>query len=134
MEAPASTEITIVRKSGQEDGVAQMIVKNKVRKITSHAVQAWPVRNGGGALILVHDKKAKQYFLRYYDLGSGRRRVLGAVELSAGTIHESHPDDEAWAFALSGKDLTTGKPITIVGDEQAIPRRHPRGHITLLQQ
>jgi opacity protein-like surface antigen len=119
--APASTEITIVRKSGQEDGVAQMIVKNKVRKITPHAVQAWPVRNGEGALILVHDKKAKQYLLRYYDLGSGRRRVLGAVELNAGTMRESHPDDEAWAFALSGKDLTTGKPITIVGDEQAIP-------------
>jgi opacity protein-like surface antigen len=117
----AHTEITIVRKSGQEDGVAQMIVKNKVRKITPHAVQAWPVRNGEGALILVHDKKAKQYLLRYYNLDSGRRRVLGAVELSAGTMRESNPDDEAWAFALSGKDLTTGRPITIVGDEEAIP-------------
>jgi len=119
--SPAPTEITIVRKSGQEDGVAQMIVKNKVRKITPHAVQAWPARNGEAALILVHDKKTKQYLLRYYDLDSGRRRVLGAVPLNAGTMRESHADDEAWAFALSGKDLTTGKPITIVGDEEAIP-------------
>ncbi len=119
--AAAPTEITIVRKSGQEDGVAQMVVKDKVRKITPHAVQAWTVRNGRGALILVVDKKTKQYLLRYYELDSGRRRVLGAVPLSGGTLHESHAGDEQWAFALNGADLITKRPITIVGDEEAIP-------------
>jgi opacity protein-like surface antigen len=127
--APASTaavipDITIVRKTGQEDGVAQMMVKNKVRKITPHAVQAWPVRNGQAALILVLDKKGsapKQYLLRYYDLDSGRRRVLGTVPLSGGTMQESKSSEGIWAFALSGKDLTTAQPVTIVGDDEAIP-------------
>jgi len=85
-------EITIVRKSGHEDGVAQMVVKGKMRKITAHAVQAWPVRDGQGALILVVETKGsgpKQYLLRYYDLDTGRRRVLGAVPMRSGAVEES---------------------------------------------
>jgi hypothetical protein len=120
----AIPQIVIVRKSGQEDGVAEIKVKDKVHKITPHAVQAWPVRGGQGALILVVEKKGsspKQYMLRYYDLDSGRRRVLGAVSFNAAEIHETSAATEQWAFALSGKDLSTRQPLTIVGDEEAIP-------------
>jgi opacity protein-like surface antigen len=118
------TDITIVRKPGREDGVAQMKVKDKIHKITPHAVQAWPVREGQGALILIviekGDSRPKQYMLRYYDLDSGRRRNLGAVPFPSATVQEFHPAEEDWAFALSGKDLTTSQPITLVGDAQAI--------------
>ena len=43
----ASAPITIVRRPGHEDGMAQMMVKGKVRKISPHAVEAWTVRGGG---------------------------------------------------------------------------------------
>jgi len=122
--ASTPTDITIVRKNGQEDGVAQMKVKDKVHNITPHAVQAWPVRNGQGALILVLEKKRskpKQYLLRYYDLDSGGRRILGSVPFNAATLQEFRPGYEDWAFSLSGKDLTTTQPVTVVGDAEAIP-------------
>ncbi|MCU1222209.1 MAG: hypothetical protein JWQ42_302 [Edaphobacter sp.] len=117
------TEITIVRKSGQEGGVAQMVEKGKVRKITSHAVQVWPVRGGQGALILVVEAKGsgpKKYLLRYYDLDTGRRRVLGDVPMKTGTVQELKGADEGWAFALSGNEMASGAPLTLVGDIDAI--------------
>jgi opacity protein-like surface antigen len=114
---PASvTTITIVRKDGHKDGVAQMAVsgsKDKPRSITKHAMQAWLVRDGQGALILVSQKK--QYFLRYYDLDSGRRRTLGTVPFSHASFVETKLPNEGWAFALSGNDPVTGHPLTLVG-------------------
>ncbi len=77
----ALSPITIARKPGHEDGQAQITEKGKTRKITPHAVAAWRVRGEDGALVLVlqpsKGNRAKQYVLRYYDLDSGRRRVLG---------------------------------------------------------
>src|SRR6185437_5008432 len=121
------TTITIVRKDGHRDGVARMTVsgsKSKPRSITKHAMQAWPVRDGQGALILVVQKK--QYLLRYYDLDSGRRRTLGAVPFSHGSLQETKLSHEGWAFALSGKDLSTGQPLTLVGSTDAMPGLLPR--------
>jgi hypothetical protein len=121
---PTPTDITIVRKPGHDDGIAEMKVKGKVNKITSHAVQAWPVREGQGALILVVQKKGsgpKQYILRYYDLDSGRRRILGPLPFNTASIQESNSPDQPWAFALTGKALASSQSITIVGDEEAIP-------------
>jgi hypothetical protein len=121
----APTLITIDRKPGHEDGEAQMIVKDKIRKISPHAVQAFTVRGGGAALILVMQPAKgttpKQYILRYYDLESGRRRVLGTLPFSSGSVVETKAADERWAFALSGTSLSGAAPITIVGDDQAIP-------------
>src|SRR5580698_7302497 len=80
--ANVSPQIIIVRSNGKEDGVAQMVVKGKTHKITANALQAWSVREGQGAVILVVEQKrpaAKRYVLRYYDLDSGRRRILGNV-------------------------------------------------------
>jgi hypothetical protein len=121
--------ITIVRKPGQEAGQAQMIVKGKMRKISPHAVEAFTVRGGGAALVIVLQpaKKglAKQYLLHYYELDSGRRRVLGALPMSAAQLKETEATGGAWAFALSGTDLTTAKPVIVAGDDQAIPGRLP---------
>ncbi len=118
-EAAPPTTITIVRKSGHQDGVAKMTVKGKTSSITKHAMQAWPVRDGQGALILIVQKK--QYLLRYYDLDSGRRRTLGAVPFSNGSLQETKLSHEGWAFALSGKDFATGQPLTLVGSTDAMP-------------
>ncbi|MBS1800242.1 MAG: LssY C-terminal domain-containing protein [Acidobacteria bacterium] len=119
--------ITIVRKPGHEDGEAQMPgeKKGKVRKIAPHAVAAWRVRGDAGALILVlqpaKGQVAKQYILRYYDLASGRRRVLGRVPFASGSVVETKETDDRWAFALSGIEQPEGSPSVVVGDDQAIP-------------
>ena len=121
----ATSDITIVRKPGQEDGEAEMTVNGKVRKIAPHAVEAWKVRGGAGALVLVVDPPKgvaeKRYMLRYYDLGSGRRRDLGAVPLAKASVKETKDKEELWAFALSGTDLKTSRPVVVVGDDQAVP-------------
>jgi hypothetical protein len=122
--APAiPPQITIVRESGKEDGIAQMIVKGKAHKITANAIQAWPVLEGQAALILVVEQKKhspKKYVLRYYDLDSGRRRALGTVPFKTGNVLESETKDAEWAFTLTGQDLTTNQSIIFVGDEEAI--------------
>jgi opacity protein-like surface antigen len=115
------TTIIIVRKSGHKDGVAQMIVsgsKGKPRSITKHAMQAWPVRDGQGALILVVEKN--HYLLRYYDLDSGRRRNLGAVPFGHASLQEAKLSHRGWVFALTGTDPATGQPLTLVGSTDAM--------------
>src|SRR5215469_7698881 len=123
--ATAPAMITIARKPGMEDGEAQIVENDKVKKISPHAVEAWLVRGGDGALVivLVPAKGAlpKKYMLRYYDLYSGRRSVLGQVPLKTGMLTETTATDEGWAFALSGTDARTHEAVTLVGDDQAIP-------------
>jgi hypothetical protein len=120
-EPPPVTTITIVRKDGHKDGVARMTVsgsKAKPRSITKHAMQAWPVRDGQGALVLIVEKK--HYLLRYYDLDSGRRRNLGNVPFGHASLQETKAATEAWAFALTGTDPATGQPLTLVGSTDAM--------------
>ena len=117
-DAVPSITLTIVRKNGHEDGVARMIVNGKTRNITKNAMQAWPVRDGQGALILISQKS--RYLLRYYDLDSGRRRSLGAVPFSHASLLETKRADKAWAFALTGHDSATGQPVTLVGNTAAM--------------
>jgi opacity protein-like surface antigen len=119
-----SPQIIIVRSNGKEDGVAQMVVKGKTHKITANALQAWSVREGQGAVILVVEQKrpaAKRYVLRYYDLDSGRRRILGNVPFKSGNLLESTTSNGEWAFSLAGQDLATNQSIIFVGDDQALP-------------
>ncbi|MEO6910050.1 MAG: LssY C-terminal domain-containing protein, partial [Edaphobacter sp.] len=111
--------VTIVRAPGHQDGEAQMTVKGKTSKITKHAMQAWPVRDGQGALVLIVEKK--HYILRYYDLDSGRRRNLGIVPFSHASLQETRLSGEGWAFALTGKDPVTDQPLTLVGSTDAMP-------------
>ena len=112
-----SSDITIAHKPGQEGGEAEMTVKGKVRKIAPHAVEAWKVREGAGALVLVvvppKGHTPKEYMLRYYDLDSGRRRDLGELPMSKASLKETEDKDELWAFALSGTDLKTTAPVVV---------------------
>jgi hypothetical protein len=121
--------ITIIRKPGHEAGEAQMAVNGKVRKISPNAVDAFTARGGDAALVIVLQPAKgglpKQYVLHYYDLDSGRRRVLGTLPMRAAQLQETEAKGGAWAFALSGTDLTTSRPVVVVGDDQAIPGRLP---------
>lgn len=121
--------ISIVRKPGHEDGEARIAAtgpKGKPRKIAPHAVAAWRVRGEYGALVIVvqpaKHELPKRYEVRYYDLDSGRRRVLGTVPFSRATLTETKTTDEHWAFALSGTD-PQGAPVMVVGDDQATTGR-----------
>ena len=119
-----SPTITVVRKPGREDGLAQVTDKGKTHTITSQAVEAWPVREGQGALVLVNGKSSstsKGYVLRYYDLDSGRRRILGTVPFRTAALKENLSSEEQWSFALTGKDPATGQVLTVVGDDEALP-------------
>jgi hypothetical protein len=122
---PDESPITVVRRPGREDGEAQMTVKGKIRKISPHAVAAFKVRDGLSALIIgltpAKGKTPKTYALRYYDLDSGRRRLLGTVPFGAATVAETAMTGDSWAFALAGKDAVTGKPSIVAGDEEGIP-------------
>lgn len=122
---PSKPAITIVRKPGHEDGEVQIPAekKGKPRRIAPHALAAWRVRGEQGALVLVLAKhsKPKQYILRYYDLDSGRKRVLGAIPFTSGTLTETTSADDRWAFALSGAQQPSGSQLIIVGNDQAIP-------------
>jgi hypothetical protein len=133
----AQSAITIVRKPGREDGEAQMQVDGKVRKISPHAVAAYTVRGGEGALVIglqpAKGDLAKQYVLRYYDLDSGRRRVLGAIPMNAAKVEETGAMGEAWAFALSGFDTATSQPVIVVGNDQSVPGRLPGATSPLIQ-
>jgi hypothetical protein len=124
VEAPAP--ITIARKPGHVDGEAQIVEKGKKpRKIAPHALAAWRVRDGAGALVIVSGPEKqvafKRYVLRYYDLDTGRRRELGAVPFHAAKIIETKSPDENWAFCLSGEDESNHEPVLVVGDDNAIP-------------
>ena len=124
--------VTIARKPGSDEGEAQMVIDGKVRKIAAHAVEAWKVRGGEAALVMVHEKaKGKlpaMYVLRYYDLDRGARRNLGPVPRTANSsLVETKDADQAWAFALSGVESagdvaarTGGGPVVLVGDDQGI--------------
>lgn len=114
-----ATAITVVRKPGEQDGVAQMTMRGKTRKVAKHATQAWLARGGEGALVLIHHEN--RYQLRYYDLDSDRRRTLGAVPFSHAAFRETRLPNEGWAFSLSGTDAATNKPLIVVGSTDAIP-------------
>src|SRR6202012_985791 len=121
---PDESPIVVVRRPGREDGEAQMTVKGKVRKISPHAVAAFRVRGGQGALIIglepAKGKIAKSYVLHYYDLDSGSRRLLGTFPFNAATLAETDLTGDSWAFAISGTAVTV-KPVIIAGDEKGIP-------------
>ncbi|MEG9437046.1 LssY C-terminal domain-containing protein [Edaphobacter sp. HDX4] len=120
--ASSISPITIVRKPGHTSGEAQIVENGKVRKISPHAVAAWRVRGGEGALVIVqeHGDTGQRYVLRYYEMDSGRKRILGLVPFSSASLTETKPFDDGWAFALSGQ-ATEGDPVVVIGDDQAIP-------------
>lgn len=131
-------KLEIVKKPGAPDGKAMATVKapvnvkgkatlsEKTGHIATNARQAWIIMNGQGALLLLSpEKKGGQYQLRYYQLDEGKGRLLGDVPFAQATITESQAPGAPWAFALAGTDASTGKPIIVAGDTQAIHARLP---------
>ncbi|HLH34471.1 MAG TPA: LssY C-terminal domain-containing protein [Alloacidobacterium sp.] len=122
--AKETSEISIVRKPGHEDGQAQIVEAGKVRKITPHATDAWLARKGAAALVIVAEAakgdQPKQHILRYYDLDSGRRRTLGEVPFAAASLKETTASNDQWTFALAGTDAKTSHPVIVVGSDRAL--------------
>ncbi len=131
-------KLVIVRKPGVPDGNAmatvrapihvkgKVTVREKTGHIAIHALQAWIIMNGQGALLLLSpEKKGGQYQLRYYQLDEGKGRMLGDVPFAQATMEESRATDAPWAFALSGTDSSTTQPVIVAGDTQAIHAQLP---------
>jgi LssY C-terminus len=126
-------KLAIEKKPGSPDGRALAIVKGpskikgkivvteKTGRIATHAIQAWTIMNGQGALLLLSpERKGLPNRLRYYQLDAGKGRLLGNVPLDQGTVAERMPADDQWVFALSGTDSVTKKRVIYAGDTRAI--------------
>ncbi|HET6219227.1 MAG TPA: LssY C-terminal domain-containing protein [Acidobacteriaceae bacterium] len=131
-------KLVIVKKPGALDGKAmatvkapvkvngKIIIREKTGHIATHALQAWTIMNGQGALLLLSpEKKGGQDQLRYYQLDEGKGRPLGDVPFAQATMVESPATGAPWAFALSGIDPSTGQPVIFAGDVQAIHAQLP---------
>jgi len=130
------TDVIVVKKPGQEDGAAvatvrgpstvngKVTVTEKKGRIASHALQAWKIMGGQGALLLMSpEKKGQQNRLRYYDLEADKGRFLGNVPFATATMTESNDGNGPWAFAVSGIDASTGLAAIFVGDATALHGR-----------
>jgi hypothetical protein len=118
---PIITKVTVVKKGGESDGRAMATIGTKTGSIASHAVQAWVIMQGQGALILLSpEKKGEPYRLRYYQADQAKGRSLGNVPFEHAAMVESNAQDRAWAFAISGESLSTRRSLILVGDVDAI--------------
>lgn len=121
---PTITNLTVVKKPGKADGRAMATVKGKTGSIATHAVQAWTIMDGQGALLLMSpQKKGEQYRLRFYQMDAGKGRFLGHVPFGEATMEESKVPDQPWAFAISGIDPATKRTVTFAGNTEAIHAR-----------
>src|SRR5580692_2963902 len=129
-------KLTVEKKPGAHDGQAmatvkgpakvkgKIVVTEKTGRIATHALQAWIILDGQGALLLLSpEKNGMPNRLRYYELDAGKGRLLGHVPLSDATIVERKPVSDQWAFAISGIDPATQKPLVFIGDTHAIHAR-----------
>jgi hypothetical protein len=102
----------------------KLTVTEKNGRIASHALQAWIVQNGQGALLLLSpEKKGGQPTLRYYEADAAKSRPLGELPFSQAAMTETTTSAGSWAFALSGMDPSAGQPAIYAGDTQALHAR-----------
>jgi hypothetical protein len=119
---PVISTITVLKKPGKTDGRAMATVNGKTGSIAAHALQAWTIQQGQGALLLLSPlKKNQPYRVRYYELDAGKSRLLGGVPFAQATMLES--TSTTWAFTLSGIDPAVKASVLFVGDTQAIHAR-----------
>jgi hypothetical protein len=80
----------------------------KTGRIASHALQAWTIMGGQGALFLLSpQKKGEQHRVRYYELDAGKGHFLGHVPFAEAKMAESTDLKCPWAFAVAGNDPPT---------------------------
>src|SRR3984957_9289110 len=129
-------KLTVEKKRGAHEGQAMatikgpakvkgnIVMREKTGRFATHALQAWIILDGQGALLLLSpEKNGMPNRLRYYELDAGKGRLLGHVPLSDATIVERKPMSDQWAFAISGIDPVTQKPLIFVGDTHALHAR-----------
>ena len=136
------TDLVVVKKPNHPDGAAMATVRGpatvkgkvtiteKKGRIASHALQAWTIRGGQAALLLMSPaKKGEKNRLRYYDLDADKGRFLGNVPFANATMMESEEAKGLWAFAVTGLDTTTNRPVIFVGDATALHGRIEGGSV-----
>ncbi len=129
-------KLIIEKKPGASEGRAMATVKGPVKqkgklvvaektgRIASHAVEAWIIMDGQGALLLLTpEKKGGPYRLRYYELDQDKGRVLGHVPFAEATITERKGGSGPWAFAVAGVDPASKQSQIFAGDVEAIHAR-----------
>lgn len=120
--APYGDAIATVKRPSRVKG--KVVMREKSGRIAKHALQAWPIMDGQGALLLLSSAKQRGAFpLRYYDVDTAKSRLLGVVPFSKATVVETKGPDEAWHFAISGVDPATKLRATFTGDTEAIHSR-----------
>jgi opacity protein-like surface antigen len=126
------TRLNVIKKDGQADGKVmatvlgpkkinrKIVIKESTGSIANHAVRAWIIMDGQDALLLLSpEKKEQQYRLRYYQLDSGKSRLLGTVPFADATLAELK-SPHVWAFAIAGIDPSTKEPAVFAGDENSL--------------
>ena len=99
------TRIVIQKKPRSADGEAIATVKatvlvkgkrtetEKSGRIATHAVEAWTIMGGQGALLLLSpEKKGQQHRIRYFELHSGKWRALSPVHRAPCLNKSSNPE------------------------------------------
>ena len=131
------TRIVIEKKPRSVDGEAIATVKatalvkgkrtvtDKSGRIATHAVEAWTIMGGQGALLLLSpEKKGQRHRIRYYELHSGKWRALGEVPFAHATFAESEVGSAHWAFAICGINAGSysqgNEPAIFAGDQEVI--------------
>ncbi len=130
------TNIRVEKKPGAVDGRAvatvletvnvkgAQVTREKKGRVATHAVQAWSIMEGHGALLLLSPKKKSGlYRLRYYDPEPAKGRFLGLVPFAKANIVESQAAGGSWAFAITGLASDTGQPTIFAGDMNAVHAR-----------
>ncbi|HEX4170424.1 MAG TPA: LssY C-terminal domain-containing protein [Bryobacteraceae bacterium] len=98
------SSLHVAKKPGAETGPAVLLVGKKLKHISEHAFQAWPVMNGQNALVLAFEPKNRtgHYRLRYVEGESRQHRDLGPVPFTSADLIQVKQSDGSWAFVLSG--------------------------------
>ncbi|HMJ60119.1 MAG TPA: hypothetical protein VK493_00090, partial [Bryobacteraceae bacterium] len=106
-QTPAFHDIRVEKRPGQLAGPALVTVNGKARRISAHALEAWPVMDGRNALVLALDSKRtanEKYRLVFVEGATRKRRDLGAVPFRSAELSQRELTAENWAFLLRGSD------------------------------
>ncbi len=118
------SDLRVKKKPGQQTGQALVTVGGKARRISQHALEAWPVMNGQNALILVlsSEKPHKgEYRLLFYEGEARKHRDLGSTPFTSAELLQQKQNNGEWAFVLNGR--AGNRPDIIVADLDGIHGR-----------
>lgn len=105
------SDIHVDKKPGQEIGSAVVTINGKLKQLTHHALNAWPIMDGQNALVLVPGTKnaPSEYHLRFYEGATRRFRDLGAVPLASPELLQRKQSNGDGSLYLPAN----GKPVIV---------------------